>query len=125
MKKWQYLFVLIYTFSMLSAVSAFAQKENKKALRGTASFYANKFEGRKTTSGEKYRKDSLTAAHKTLPFGTRVRVTNLNNNKSVVVKINDRLPKKSKRVIDLSRAAATELDFIRQGLTKVEIEVVE
>jgi rare lipoprotein A len=125
MKKWQYLFVLIYTFSMLIAVSAFAQKENKKALRGTASFYANKFEGRKTTSGEKYRKDSLTAAHKTLPFGTRVRVTNLNNNKSVVVKINDRLPKKSKRVIDLSRAAATELDFIRQGLTKVEIEVVE
>jgi rare lipoprotein A len=109
----------------LSAFSAMAQKENKTSMKGKASYYAGKFEGRRTSSGEKYRKDSLTAAHKTLPFGTRVRVTNLSNNKVVVVKINDRLPKKSKRIIDLSKAAATELDFIRQGLTMVEIEVLE
>ncbi len=125
MKRLYFFFALFLAFNLLNANSLHAQKESKKNLKGTASYYANKFEGRKTTSGEKYRKDSLTAAHKTLPFGTRVRVTNLNNNKCVIVKINDRLPKKSKRVIDLSRAAATELDFIRVGLTKVEIEVLE
>ena len=112
-------------FLFLCAFPAWAQKENKTNMKGKASYYAAKFEGRRTSSGEKYRKDSLTAAHKTLPFGTRVRVTNLSNNKVVVVKINDRLPKKSKRIIDLSKAAATELDFIRQGLTQVEIEVLE
>jgi rare lipoprotein A len=88
---------------------------------GTASYYAKKFENRKTSSGEKYHSDSLTAAHKTLAFGTRVKVTNLSNNKAVVVRINDRLPKKSRRVIDLSYAAAKELDFLKKGLTRVEV----
>src|SRR6478609_1543229 len=71
---------------------------------GKASFYAKKFEGRKTASGEKFSNKKLTAAHKTLPFGTKVRVTNPRNNKAVIVTINDRLPKKSKRIIDLSQA---------------------
>lgn len=88
---------------------------------GTASYYANKFEGRKTASGEIFHQDSLTAAHKTLPMGTYVSVTNLANDSTVVVKINDRLPKSSKRTIDLSRSAAEQLDFIRKGLTQVVI----
>ena len=125
MKNKLFFFSLFIVFNLWKADGLWAQNESKKSWKGTASYYANKFEGRKTSSGEKYRKDSLTAAHKTLPFGTKIRVTNLNNNKTVVVRVNDRLPKKSKRVIDLSRAAAIELDFIRSGLVKVELEVVE
>ena len=91
---------------------------------GTASFYHNKFNGRKTTSGERFSNDSLTAAHKTLPLGTFVMVTNLKNDSVVYVKINDRLPYKSKRSIDLSVKAAKQLNFIKAGLTKVRIEVL-
>lgn len=92
---------------------------------GTASFYAKKFNGRKTASGERFHNDSLMAAHKTLPLGTMVRVTNLKNDSVVVVKINDRLPKHSKRSIDLSQKAAKQLNFMKAGLTKVKIEVIE
>ncbi len=91
---------------------------------GVASYYAKKFEGRKCSSGEIFRQDSLTAAHKTLPFGTMVRVKNLKNDSVVLVRINDRLPKSSKRVIDLTRRAAKQLNFIQQGITKVELEVI-
>lgn len=66
----------------------------------------------------------MTAAHKTLPFGTKVKVTNSRNDKSVIVTINDRLPKQSKRTIDLSQCAAKELDFIKDGITKVSIQIV-
>jgi len=92
--------------------------------KGIASFYGNKFSGRRTSSGEKYHPDSLTAAHKTLAFGTMVKVTNSKNGKSTKVKINDRLPKKSKRIIDLSKKAAKEIDMIRNGIIAVELEVV-
>jgi rare lipoprotein A len=92
--------------------------------KGVASFYGNKFKGRKTSSGERYHPDSMTAAHKTLPFGTLVKVTNPRNGHSTLVKVNDRLPKKSKRIIDLSKKAARELDMIKQGIVKVELEVV-
>lgn len=92
---------------------------------GTASYYANKFEGRKTSSGEIFSQKKLTAAHKTLPLGTMVRLTNLSNDSVVVVKINDRLPKSSKRMIDLSRAAAEQLNFIVKGLTQVRMEVLD
>jgi rare lipoprotein A len=91
---------------------------------GTASYYARAFEGRRCSSGEIFRHDSLTAAHKTLKFGTRVKVTNLKNDSTIVVKINDRLPKQSRRSIDLTRRGARQLNFIRQGLTKVKIEVL-
>lgn len=102
-----------------------AQDTSTTSQSGTASYYAKKFEGRKCSSGERFRHDSLTAAHKTLPFGTRVKVTNIKNDSIVIVKINDRLPKKSKRVIDLTRRAAKQLNFIRVGLTKVKIEVIK
>lgn len=101
-------------------IHAFAQIQT-----GKASFYADKFEGVTTASGEKYRHTKLTGAHKTLPFGTKVKVTNLANNQSVVVVINDRGPWVDGRIIDLSRAAAEELGFINQGLADVQLEVVD
>lgn len=92
---------------------------------GTASFYAQKFNGRKTSSGERFSNDSLTAAHKKLKFGTYVLVRNLKNDSTVIVKINDRLPQQSKRTIDLTVKAAKQLNFIKSGLTKVEITVLD
>jgi len=93
--------------------------------KGIASYYADSFNGRKTASGEIFSNSLLTAAHKTLPMGTYVKVTNLKNDSSVVVKINDRMPKSNKRSIDLSKAAAKKLNFVRAGLTTVTVEIVE
>lgn len=90
-----------------------------------ASYYAKKFEGRKCSNGERFRNDSLTAAHKDLPFGTKLRVINLKNDSSVVVRINDRLPKKSKRCIDLTQRAARQLNFLRNGITKVKFQILK
>lgn len=101
--------------------------QNDSALKtetGIASYYHKAFEGRKCSSGEIFRQDSLTAAHKKLKFGTRVRVTNLKNDSVVIVKINDRLPKYSKRSIDLTYKAAKQLNFLKQGLTRVKIEIL-
>jgi rare lipoprotein A len=91
---------------------------------GLASYYADRFEGRATASGEIFHSSALTAAHRTLPFGTKVRVTNLNNNKSVTVKINDRGPFVRGRVIDLSPAAARRIDLTATGVAPVKLEVV-
>ncbi len=91
---------------------------------GIASYYADKYHGRPTASGEVFNMNDLTAAHRTLPFGTRVRVTQLDNNRSVIVRINDRGPFIEGRVIDLSRAAAEQLQFTRAGLTKVRVEII-
>ncbi len=88
---------------------------------GVASFYAHKYHGRKTASGEKYNMHEMTAAHRRLPFGAKVRVTNLSNNSSVVVRVNDRGPFVKGRVIDLSLAAAKKLDMVRTGVAKVEV----
>lgn len=92
---------------------------------GKASFYADKFEGASTASGEKYKHNKLTAAHKSLPFGTRVKVTNLGNSKSVEVVVNDRGPWVENRIIDLSKSAAEALGFVNQGLAEVKVEVVD
>ncbi|MBL7857284.1 MAG: septal ring lytic transglycosylase RlpA family protein [Cyclobacteriaceae bacterium] len=92
---------------------------------GKASFYADKFDGTPTASGEKYRHNKLTAAHKTLPFGTKVRVTNQANNQSVEVIINDRGPYVEGRIIDVSKAAAEKLGFVNQGLADVTLEVID
>lgn len=111
----------IYLIGLLLVCSAaLAQVQT-----GKASFYADKFEGRPTASGEKYRHNKLTAAHKTLPFGTKVKVTNLDNNKSVEVIINDRGPYVDGRIIDLSKSAAEQLGFINQGLAEVKVEIVD
>ena len=92
---------------------------------GLASFYSDAFEGKKTASGEIYKSSKMTAAHRTLPFGTRVKVTNLSNNKSVTVTVNDRGPFVKDRVIDLSNTAAVKLDYIDQGVAKVTIEPIK
>lgn len=90
---------------------------------GIGSYYGKQFHGRYTSSGERFDMYKLTAAHKTLPLGTYVVVTNLSNGKSVVLKINDRMPKSNHREIDLSYAAAKELNYITAGLAKVQIEI--
>ncbi len=92
---------------------------------GLASYYATKFEGRRTASGEVYRRDRMTAAHRSLPFGTRVRVTRLATGKSVELVVNDRGPFRKGRIVDLSRRAAEQLDLIRAGVARVRLEVLE
>jgi rare lipoprotein A len=92
---------------------------------GLASYYAHKFHGRATASGEIYDENKLTGAHPRLPFGTRVQVTNLSNERSVVLKINDRGPQSKDRIIDVSFKAAEELDFVQAGITRVKVEIVK
>ena len=91
---------------------------------GFASYYHNRFHGRKAASGYVHDNDDFVAAHRTLPFGTFVRVTNLKNMKSVIVSIMDRGPRRKSRIIDVSKSAAEVLDFIKAGVTRVRIEVV-
>lgn len=100
-------------------------QEERNVSLGLASYYSDHFNGNSTASGNTYHKTELTAAHRDLPFGTRVRVTNLKNRKSVLVTINDRGPFVRGRVIDVSRAAAEELDMISDGVVDVALEVVK
>ena len=90
---------------------------------GTANFYGDKFQGKKTASGEVFDKDGLTAAHKKLPFGTKVKVTNVETGKSVVVTVNDRMAASNPAVIDVTHRAADELGFAGSGKAKVKVEV--
>lgn len=92
---------------------------------GTASWYGSKFQGQETTSGERFNMFALTAAHRKLPFGTRIRVTNLNNFRSLILRVNDRGPVPKSRVLDVSYAAARALGFRREGMTLVRIDVVQ
>ena len=92
---------------------------------GYASFYSNKFIGKKTASGEIFSQDKLTCAHNSLPMGTVLKVTNLKNDKSVTVRVNDRLHRRNSRLVDLSRAAAKTLDFKDGGVIKVRVEVLK
>ncbi|WP_165664625.1 septal ring lytic transglycosylase RlpA family protein [Metapseudomonas otitidis] len=87
-----------------------------------ASYYGARHHGKRTASGERFDQNALTAAHRTLPFGTRVKVTNLNNDRSVVVRINDRGPHVRGRLIDLSRRAAEALDMLRSGVAPVRVQ---
>jgi rare lipoprotein A len=101
-----------------------SSKPAKHALNGTASWYGPRFHGKKTASGEIYDQRKLTAAHKTLPLGTKARVTNLDNGSSVEVEINDRGPFIEGRIIDLSRAAAGALGFVESGTAPVQVELI-
>ena len=96
-----------------------------KAYFGIASYYADKFIGRKTATGATYSHAKATAACNILPLGTWIRVTNLRNKKSVIVQVNDRLHPKNKRIVDMSRSGAEKLGYIGRGLTQVKVEVVE
>ena len=108
------LFLLLITVAMTGCF-------RKGSETGLASYYADKYEGRKTSNGEKFIQRKLTAAHKTLPFGTKVKVTNLSNGQSVKVRINDRGPFIQGRIIDLSKKAAKKIDLVNVGVTKVTI----
>lgn len=119
-------FLIILSFCTFSVKSQprSIQNERKNNLIGIASFYSNRFEGRKTASGDVFSQKKMTAACNKLPLGTYVRVVHLGNNKSVLVKINDRLHHKSKRLIDLSQSAAKRLNMLSGGLAKVCLEVI-
>lgn len=112
-------YILGFIFFFLIPLYACSLKVTQK---GRASFYADKFNGRKTASGETFRNGKLTAAHKTLPFGTKVKVTNQSNGKSVKVRINDRGPFVAGRIIDLSKKAAKKIDLDKSGVTEVVIK---
>ena len=99
--------------------------KHRKVINGVSSFYAKDFHGKLTANGEVYDMYGLTAAHKTLPLNTIARVTNLENNKSLILRINDRGPYIKGRILDCSYGAAKKLGFIEQGTTKVKIEVIE
>jgi rare lipoprotein A len=118
----------LFATNILAQDSLKATKKDKKpagrTLYGQASFYSNKFDGRRTANGETFSQKKFTAACNSLPLGTWIEVTNLRNNKTVIVKTNDRLHPKMKRVVDLSYAAAKKLDFISSGLTRVKVVVL-
>lgn len=98
--------------------------DEKVAEEGIASYYAPRFHGQRTASGERYDQDAHTAAHRTHPFGTIVRVTNQENGRTVDVRINDRGPFVRGRIIDLSKAAARDLHMVRDGVVRVRVEVI-
>lgn len=110
---------ILLVFALFTTV-LFAQVQT-----GKASFYGDKFEGRLTASGEKYHHKNATAAHRSLPFGTMLKVTNLANNKTAIVKVNDRGPFVSGRIIDLSKSVAQKLDFVGAGVADVVIEIID
>lgn len=117
------LLVLLQSCSSAPSVANTAEQRTVVSVQqGKASYYGGRFHGRTTASGEVFNKNILTAAHPTLPFGTQVKVTNLHNDKSVVVRINDRGPYAKGRIIDLSEQAARQLKMIRAGVVKVKVK---
>ena len=115
------MFLLIFMFSCCCLGSA----DNSNVKYGIASYYGDEFHGRKTASGETYNKWDLTCAHRTFNFGTRLKVINLKNKKSVIVRVNDRGPFVKNRIVDLSYAAAKQIDMVADGIVKVKIEVLK
>lgn len=112
-------------WSILIVLSSFnSSSQNTSPQYGVASYYGKEFHGRTTSNGEKFSMYSMTAAHQTLPYNTKVKVTNLLNKKSVIVRINDAGPFHDNRIIDLSKAAAIKLDMIKDGTTRVRIDIL-
>tara|TARA_B100000700_G_scaffold308361_1_gene385978 strand:- start:1129 stop:1578 length:450 start_codon:yes stop_codon:yes gene_type:complete len=133
-----YIFICCLVFSCVSSpryssnpddrdIKKKKKRNSKDIFYGLSSFYGlnDGFDGNLTANGEVYDKDGLSAAHKTLPLNSIVRVTNLDNNKSVVLKINDRGPYIDGRILDCSYGAAKKLDFVDQGITEVKVEVIK
>lgn len=111
--------LLLCSFAFIGFSSATAQ-----TMRGKASYYAGKFHGRRTSSGEIFHKDSLTCAHRSLPFGTMLRVRNTSNGREVVVRVTDRGPFAAGRIVDLSLGAARQIGMVSAGVAGVEVEVI-
>lgn len=114
--------IKILPFILILLLSSVAQTQEVCVEKGIASYYANFFEGRRTANGEIFDQEKLTAAHLELPFGSLVKVTNLNNLRTVIVRINDRGPYHKKRCIDLSSAAARKIGILKKGIVPVLIE---
>lgn len=114
----------VYAQKSTTAKKAKSQKTTR-VFYGQASFYANKFNGRKTASGEIFDQKKLTCACNVLPLGTWIKVTNLRNGRSVIVKVNDRIHPKMKRIVDLSKSAAQRLGYVSRGLTRVKVELID
>ena len=123
MKKIVTFLTLLVTLLFTTNVMA-KTKVNQHSTRGEASYYAGFHHGKKTASGERFNMHSLTAAHRTLPLGSKIKVTNLNNGKEVVVRVNDRGPYARGRVLDVSLGAAKKLDMIKTGTGKVSIQIL-
>lgn len=100
-------------------------KKTPQTQYGTATFYHNRFNGKKTASGEIFNQKKLTAAHNTVPLGTWLKVTNMRNRKAVIVQVIDRLHSRSRRLIDLSKAAANKIGFTNPGLLPVKVEITD
>jgi len=116
----------VFSLSSEAATRRSVAKYTNKALsEGTASFYSTQFHGRKTANGETFNMNQLTAAHPSLPFGTLVKVTNMDNGKNVVVRINDRGPYVKGRIIDLSKGAAKQIGILKEGVVQVKVEPVK
>lgn len=118
---WRYLSALAL-FTALTGCASHDTDPDGYDKTGTASYYGSRHHGKRTASGERFNQHGMTAAHRTLPFGSRVRVTNLNNKRSVVVRINDRGPHTRGRLIDLSRGAAEKIGMIRSGTARVRVQ---
>jgi rare lipoprotein A len=135
-----YFFSLFFLFTIISVSNCDAQKRvaqkrggnkiavnkntGKRIFYGQASFYSNKFNGRQTASGEIFSQKKMTCACNVLPIGSWIKVTNLRNGKSAIVKVNDRLHPSMKRVVDLTRAGAQKLGFVSAGLTRVRVDLL-
>ena len=115
---------VVLVFLTTDRAPAPSKGDNAPVQRGLASWYGGQFHGEPTAQGELFNMNALTAAHRSLPLGTRVRVTHLANGRSVVVRINDRGPYKRGVIIDLSRRAARELGMVQEGRARVRVEVV-
>ena len=118
------LLLIAITSLLLSACASHQGQVDPQGYRaeGQASYYGARHHGNKPASGGRFDQNALTAAHRSLPFGSRVQVTNLRNDKRVVVRINDRGPFTNKRIIDLSQKAAEQLDMLRDGVVPVRVE---
>ncbi len=128
-------YFILVIFSLFLFTPSFGQKKisskskngktvNKRVIYGLASFYHDKFNGRRTASGEIFSQSKFTCACNMLPFGTWIKVTNVKNGKSVVVKVNDRLHPKMRRIADLSKVAARKIGSTASGLVRVKVEVI-
>ena len=116
----------LYLFcTLLLASFAMSFNTSESSNRGVATYYSDLFQGRRTASGELYDKTKLTAAHRTLPLGTKIKITRTDNQKSVIVRINDRGPYSQSRVLDISKAAAEKIGLLRVGKATVTIEVID
>ncbi|WMS42713.1 septal ring lytic transglycosylase RlpA family protein [Acuticoccus sp. MNP-M23] len=113
----------LFALTLIAPATLLVPDASARTLSGVASYYGARFHGRQTANGERFNMHAMTAAHKSLPFGTKVKVTNPDNGRSVVVRINDRGPYVGNRVLDLSKGAAAKIGMVNKGVGKVKMEI--